>query len=166
MNRRCFLGVCGTLPALLAGCLGDDGERESETPTPDDALPEACPRSLDVEGVPERPDELTRDSVTEFLTEYEYTLAPARNPDYTGLNYLEHLETERVDEGFRVHFFAEPIVAQTPTDSTSSSTTPVTEGTYNVAYLLTERRIVRTTRVGPTPYTGLRPRKDGTLVAC
>lgn len=95
-----------------------------------------------------------------------YTIAPTRDPAQTTLRYVEHAGTERVDDGYRVHFFVEPADEPSTADSTSASPTPAASGTYSVAHYIDDRPIRRQTRVGPTPYTGLRPEENGTLVAC
>lgn len=110
MNRREVLALCGSVTALGAGCLGGaDDVGTGQTAADETGQSGSCPRSPDVEGLPERPDEFTAEAVTEFLADYEYELFLARNPEYTQLNYVEHVRTEQVDGGYRVYFFAEPL---------------------------------------------------------
>jgi hypothetical protein len=158
MNRRGFLAVCGSATGVLAGCLG--GARDAA------GLPDECPTSPDTGDRPERPAELTRDSVAEFLADYEYALAPARDPTHASPNYIEHVRTEQVDGGYRVHLFVEPKTESTPPGSSPETTEPDATTTYTVAYFIDEHRIRRQTLVGPTSYTGLHPGENGTLVAC
>ena len=176
MNRRAFLAACGSFAGAMAGCLDDAGGANGDTtpsrtagPTEtarDADLPAECPLSPDVEGVPERPAELDRESAAEFLAEYEYALAPARGPAHASLNYIDHVRTEQVGGGYRVHFFVEPIDESSTPGSTPTTPTPTISGTYSVAYFIDEYRIKRQTRLGPTSYTGLRPERNGTFVAC
>lgn len=173
MYRRQVLALCWTIVVSLTGCVSDGAETDAdpspsppETPSTDLSDHDNCPRSPDVAGLPERPAELETESVTEFLTEYEYTLAPALNPEYSRLNYIEHTRTEQIAESYRVHFFVEPFSEHSPATSTDKTPTLITAGTYNVAYYIDDTQIRRTTRVGPTSYTGLQPRENGTLIAC
>ena len=178
MNRRDVLAVCGSVAAASAGCLGDaaDGEADATspgtadepagTPTATPALPPECPRSPEVEDLPERPTELNRQSAAEYLAAYEYALAPHREPATARLNFIEHVRTEEVDRGFRVHFFVEPLADSSTPASTPTTSTPIASETYSVAYFIDEHLIRRETRIGPTSYTGLRPEEAGTLVAC
>lgn len=162
MNRRQLLARCVPTLGVVAGCLGDF----RSIPPSESALTEDCPRSPDVNGLPERPEELNRDDVTEFLTEYEYTLARAHSAENVGINYVEHVRTEQADNGYRVHFFVEPLPETNTPDSTPPTPTEAARGTYTVAYFIDRRRIFRTKALGPTAHSGLRPREDGTLIAC
>jgi hypothetical protein len=185
-TRRALLSGLGTV--ALAGCSAgpeadSDGASATATATPTESatptataapLPDDCPRSPGVEGLPDRPDDPDADSMTEFVAEYERTLAVGRNPDYADINYLEHVSTERADGGFRVYFFVEPLL-RTPTPATSdegdATPTPTSTGTYNVGYFVDARRVVRdkcpsaiTYRF--SPYDGFDPRAGGDVVQC
>lgn len=158
MIRRDFLAACGSVIGAITGCLGGASNPEN--------LPTECPKSPEIDDQQEWPDELTRESVTEFLADYEYALAPERDPAHASPNYIEHIRTEMVDSGYRVHFFVEPQTEMSTSGSSPKTTEPDASTTYTVAYFIDEHRIRRQTRVGPTSYTGLHPEENGTLIAC
>jgi hypothetical protein len=194
MRRRSVLALA---VAAFAGCgtrAGDGGGSVSPasttgtpaqttgtpaqtTGTPD--LPASCPTSPDVGGLPDRPGAFAADPVTSFVRAYERRIARARNPDVAGFERFDHVDTLRVEGGFRVHFYVVPRTATvTPATSTTrttgestSTSTPTTGEGYNVGYVVTRRRIVRDVRPDSrsyqyAPWDGFDPREGGELVQC
>lgn len=192
MRRRRFLVLSGTTLAALAGCTAGPGGSESDrtrtpggttgssaptgtptsTGTPSVDRPAECPTSPNVEGLLERLDEPTETAVTSFVREYERTLILAREPGFDDVNYMEHVSTRSTDDGFRVHLYVVPLVAATPDEGrTASTSTPTTSHEYDAGYFVDAYRIVREERRSAvtyrfSPYDGVDPRDGGQLVQC
>lgn len=166
MFRRQMLVVGCTLVTSLGGCVTDSLAPGTEAPPSEESLPAACPRSPDVEGLPARPAEFNSASVAEFLADYEYTLAPALNPDYPGINFIDPIKTEQVNGGYRVHFFVEWLSEESSPVTEDGTPTPIIRARYSVAYYIDESRVIRKTREGESPTDTLQPRENGQLIAC
>lgn len=162
-------------PPVTTEVKTDTRTSETQTGTTPENLPDKCPTSPAIDGLPDRPDDPDSESVTSFVRAYERTLTLARHSQYTGFSRFEHVSTDRTDGGYSVYFYVVP-QSGTPTPSsqaTSPTATPVPEGTdsYNVGYFIADGLIVRDKRPDSltyqyAPYDGFDPRKEGTLIDC
>lgn len=153
------------------------------SPTSTVVLPDDCPRSPAIDGLPDRPTALDEDSVTAFVLEYEQVLARARSPDLFGFGRFEHVSTQAADGGYRVYIYVVPSKPtqpapstneHAPTETSTSRTptpTPETTREYNVGYYVDAHRIIRDKRPSAityryAPWDGFNPRNGGNLIQC
>jgi len=168
-SRRRVLRVCvGTAGALLAGCLSQQpgtSETATGTPTtaPTDTPTETCsaqdpPAPTDAatapRSYPDRPAELTTDTVEEFLDAYEsvyqYNDALAANPEKIGRTNeirvaIESVSVTADDNGFTAEvsgqFYSE--ILDTDSETTPETPLPMGRGPVGATYTVTERALVR-----------------------
>ncbi|NIC00994.1 hypothetical protein [Halobacterium sp. R2-5] len=166
MKRRAVLTTISSVAGLgaVAGCLGMDdnlgdetGTTPAETTTTEglhttstqttDRLPEDCQPLPDIDGLPARPQTLSKDGVTAYVREFEQAyVAAAIDED----EELVSLIVERVSEesgDYTVELLGEMVsTTQRTTGEETQTEQPVDAREYRVQYLVSEHRLVRERR--------------------
>lgn len=165
ISRRGILRACiGTAGASLAGCLSGSphGTASSTGTSPTscsaDDPPAPSNAATPPRSYPERPAELTTESVEDFLRAYEqayqYNDALAANPDKIGRTNEFTVDVRSVSVTPRDDRFTAEVSGELQTDflQSESATTPTTEtetplpaghGPFEASYVVTVRRLSR-----------------------
>ena len=166
MNRRSLLGSLALLAGSgLAGCTGDlAGTADENSPTnPTETTrptPDACPTTMGYDV--ERPDDLTEESVEEFVVAYEkiYVIDADSNVSQENASASVDVQSlERHGKGYTVEVLTAYGVDEPP-DTTPKTYYTGSFGT-NVLYYV-DSLVVRRTE---GPYSDPDPR-DGVLLEC
>lgn len=169
-SRRRTLKACiGIAGTLSAGCLsGQAGTTDTSTNTPTDEPTAECnardpPAPTDAatspRSYPDRPIELTSETVREFLTAYEtayqYNDALAENPNKVGRTNeitirIQSVSVTKEGDGFTAtvtgEFQSDFIDTETATSTPETPTMtplPMGHGPIEASYTVTERRLLR-----------------------
>ncbi|MEF8807030.1 hypothetical protein [Natronomonas sp.] len=150
MQRRRLLAALGAASAgTLAGCLGggDPGDgTETEPPEPCTVNRETPADvendDIDLRELPERPDDLTEDSVETYVREYEaaYRQHKLYSAELTSYGHSESVEDiSETDRGWRVELRTNYYYNEETDRGTVHADSPY----YNVVYLVAEDRLLR-----------------------
>lgn len=164
-RRRLLVACTGTAGAMFAGCLsGPSGGTDTETTSPTTTCSATAPpaptdAATSARSYPDRPPELTTETVRGFLTEYErayqYNDALAANPDKIGRTNefavdVRSVSIENDDDQFTAEVGGQ--LRSDIVDSGTGTTTPETptetplpmgHGPFETSYVMTGRELRR-----------------------
>lgn len=165
-SRRRFLVACtGTAGALFAGCIsGTRGGTGTDTPSPTATCsakdpPAPTDAATSPQSYPDRPSELTTETVRQFLREYEsayqYNHALAANPDKIGRTneFTVHVQSVSVDtndgqltaevSGQLQSDIIDHGTGTTTPETTTETPLPMGHGPFEASYVVTDRELRR-----------------------
>jgi hypothetical protein len=183
MERREFLAAGVAAGGLLAGCTSRGGSAPGESPTPTPAPDEdeengddgGDDEFVEVPACPERPDELTEETVGGYANRFEQAYKARRLKDQraiTGYIQFKHGGSIRSvtaeDGGFRVRLSYELAYGIEPAEDETDIDLVHADDPYAVSYFVDDESVHRIELENPyrTPSTPLDPREVGSAVAC